>query len=762
MKVKKLIGILAVNLLLSVSAMAQTTTISGVTYKVADATTCTVESIDKTLTSLIFHKTVNIGGTNYTTTQIKSGKLNGSAATTVTFDGNWMETDVSDMQLYNLLHNTQFILTNNTVKREGGVGELNVFDGVLWADHSVNERHIIAYPCDKSGSSYTVPDDVINILASAFRNNPHLETITLGAGVQWIRNEAFAGSPNLKEIKVAAGNTCFESVDGVLFQTESRRNSGLYYDATAPFQRTLLAYPAGKEGTTYTVPSGTKVLGRSCFYGSRLTTISFATSELIEIREFAFNNCYDLVNLTIPATVQWINMKYADPPCAVPGSGVQDSGNAATAQGSFNHCRSLSNLQVESGSTYYKMENGILFSYDGTRLVRYPCTETFPGYIVPANVTWIDSYAFDCTKVKHVVLPSLLPQISRNMFEDATNLEFITIPAKVTNIRQDAFKGCAALTQVFMMPETPPTLHNADVFGTNNPTIYTKPDGTFNSVTKTICTGYKGTTNYPSSRIETEIPLSLNANGMATMCRDFAVQLPAGIKAYNIPNDGGSTEVSSDYQLTLTQTNIGSGRFVSTRTGSNLGTYHGVVLKADNPNATYTYQISVEDYANTFGYRNMDSSNGPRSIKSSRYIVGAPVEKNITVSTSIVVNNANVDCTTFGLKGDKFQRTAGDGMIKCNKAYLTLPNANVPGKVPGIETSSSAKYTMVFKDFDGIDLEDSETTGIQEVNADNHKVANAGIVYDIQGHRVGDAAAMQQGALPKGIYILNGKKYIVK
>ena len=93
---------------------------------------------------------------------------------------------------------------------------------------------------------------------------------------------------------------------------------------------------------------------------------------------------------------------------------------------------------------------------------------------------------------------------------------------------------------------------------------------------------------------------------------------------------------------------------------------------------------------------------------------------------------------------------AADGAafdLAANKAYLAVPIA-------------SARLT-------GFDMADSETTDIRVkgiVNSERQRVGDgtsgmefaAAAVYDLQGRRVADSS------LKKGLYIVNGKKYIIK
>jgi len=100
------------------------------------------------------------------------------------------------------------------------------------------------------------------------------------------------------------------------------------------------------------------------------------------------------------------------------------------------------------------------------------------------------------------------------------------------------------------------------------------------------------------------------------------------------------------------------------------------------------------------------------------------------------VTTVDGDCTLFGLSSGSFVKI-NSGTIPANKAYLPIPTADVP---------SGARLAIVFAD---------ETTGIAEtVQAAQRPDAT---VYDLQGRKV---SSLQGNA--KGLYIVNGKKVLVK
>lgn len=103
----------------------------------------------------------------------------------------------------------------------------------------------------------TLPAGLTTIGAQAF-SYCELKQITIPAGVTNIGDEAFYGNTELAAIQVDAANTAYASVDGVLCNKAKTE---------------LLSYPAGRAGTSYTIPEGVSEIGRNAFSGTFLTSI---------------------------------------------------------------------------------------------------------------------------------------------------------------------------------------------------------------------------------------------------------------------------------------------------------------------------------------------------------------------------------------------------------------------------------------------------------------------------------------------------------
>lgn len=88
-------------------------------------------------------------------------------------------------------------------------------DGVLY---SKDMTELIAYPCQKNGESYTVPNSVKSIRCDAFSGNNYLKHIYFPEYMKEIGFSAFVDMNNLEEIEIPEGVT---ELDGFVYDNEN-------------------------------------------------------------------------------------------------------------------------------------------------------------------------------------------------------------------------------------------------------------------------------------------------------------------------------------------------------------------------------------------------------------------------------------------------------------------------------------------------------------------------------------------------------------
>lgn len=139
-------------------------------------------------------------------------------------------------------------------------------------------------------NSLTLEENIKSIGNYAFYNSPGLNSVTVPASVTNIGITAFAYSSNMTAINIAAGNTVYRDIDGVLFSADANL---------------LIQYPSGKVSLQYTVPSGTTNLGDSSFMAVNLTNV-ILPSTLTKISKNTFYYSKALTAVSLPASVDTI------------------------------------------------------------------------------------------------------------------------------------------------------------------------------------------------------------------------------------------------------------------------------------------------------------------------------------------------------------------------------------------------------------------------------------------------------------------------
>jgi len=307
-----------------------------------------------------------------------------------------------------------------------GSSAYQAIDGVLFTADGVR---LVAYPVGSESDSYTVPAGVTVIGNASFRGS-RLTSVILPEGVTAIENWAFGDGASLTSVdlpaslssigdyafnscdkmaafNVAAGNSVYESIDGVLFSKEDS---------------TLLFYPLASSRTSYTVPDGTKAIADDAFSDSSLVSVTLPES-LESIGDHAFVRNHSLTGIHIPANVSSI------------------------MTGAFRDCLSLTGITVSEENTAFKSVDGVLFSKDGTVLLSYPSGKTASSYTVPDGVLEIGPLAFiEVDNLTSVTLPEGLTTIGDASFNMCHSLASINIPESVTFI--DTFYSCDELVAI--------------------------------------------------------------------------------------------------------------------------------------------------------------------------------------------------------------------------------------------------------------------------------------------------------------------------
>jgi hypothetical protein len=171
------------------------------------------------------------------------------------------------------------------------------------------------------------------------------------------------------------------------------------------------------------------------------------------------------------------------------------------APSAFTYSSRLKAITVDDANPAYSSSaDGVMFSKDKTRLVRYPSGKA-GNYVMPDTVTTIGKDAFagssrlisvtipnsvtaiemgafyDCASLTNLAFGNSLTTIGYGAFGACSNLNSIALPSSVTKIAQWAFGQCSSLTGIGFKGNAP--YLSKDVFlGANKATVYYLPGTT--------------------------------------------------------------------------------------------------------------------------------------------------------------------------------------------------------------------------------------------------------------------------------------------
>ncbi len=263
-----------------------------------------------------------------------------------------------------------------------------------------------AFAVCTSLSSIDIPPTVETIGTEAFRMCTALDYVLIPASVKTIKDNAFLGCSGISAFGVAGGNKVYSVSNGCLYgPLESPYDTDIYNPVN---EKALIQYPGAKNGTSYTVDSGTLHIADYAFGDNKKLTEIVLPAGLKTIEAYAFNNCTALSSITIPSTVTYIGPQ---------AFGKTTALSSITIPGSVSK---LENVFLDSGIKTVVLSDGV--KTIGTR-----CFE-------------------NCESLSSVTIPNSVTEIGAGAFNGCTALKSLKIPASVTKIGNVAFGECANLT----------------------------------------------------------------------------------------------------------------------------------------------------------------------------------------------------------------------------------------------------------------------------------------------------------------------------
>ncbi len=253
------------------------------------------------------------------------------------------------------------------------------------------------YDC-KGLASVTLPEGIISIGKNAFYQCTGLTEVNIPDSVTSIGAPAFSYCNSLTSISVGAGNTCYCSGEGVLFNKD---------------KTTIICYPRGKGEESYVIPSTVTSIG-----------------------DYAFASCYDLVEVTVPNGVTSIG-KWTFSECIGIAEMTLPDGLASICDYAFSDCWELTSVNIPGSVT--NIGESAFSDCDSLTEI------TIPGSV---SIIGFESFA-NCDMLTNVIIQEGVTSIDMDAFSYSDSLASVTIPASVIEIGFEAFALCDKLTDVY-------------------------------------------------------------------------------------------------------------------------------------------------------------------------------------------------------------------------------------------------------------------------------------------------------------------------
>lgn len=501
-------------------------------------------------------------------------------------------------------------------------------------------------------------------------------------------------------------------IDGLLYVYDNLTKTAILTKCVNPDSEVVIPESITAEGQTYSVTS----IGNHAFYGcSRLRSLKIPTS-VSQIGYVIFDP-FSSINIAIHIydIESWCNIDF-DPNSDILNYGdlylgdelISDleipNGTKLINDYAFENCRSINSLAIPNSVTSIGKS-----AFNN-------CRNLNTVYIGNGVEKICDNAFTQCYSLTSVTIPNSVNSIGNYAYLDCKNMTSLTIGNSVTEIGTHAFTGCIEMKKV-TFSDSDKTLSFKDT----KSTFYDCP-------IETLYLGRYIPCDESSSLFGTKIK-SLIIGNSVTSIGSKAFSGWIGLKEVIIGNS---------------VTSIGSDAF-SSCTGLKEVTIGNSVTSIDR----YAFYYCT-------GLTEILIPNSVTSIGTSAFNNCTEL-KEVTIGSSVtsIGNFAFEECSSVVKLVSKNTTPPNVGSY----SLLGLSKSTCELIVPkgSLETYKSAMY---WKDFLHIRESDEASASVDDIESDSNEIYN---VYNLQGISIMTGASKGDlEALAPGIYIINGKKVLIK
>lgn len=281
---------------------------------------------------------------------------------------------------------------------------------------TLNSKTILSKPYASSSSlkdifgnqviNYIIGNEVTSIGSYAFYDCSDLISITIGNNVTNIGNNAFYGCAKLTKVNTLD----IAAWCGILFDNSS--SNPLYY-------------------------------ARNLYLNDELITNIVIPNNVTSIGNFTFNRCTNLESVTIPISVSNIG-KYAFSDCSGLTSVAIGNGVTSIEENAFSSCSNMTSINIPVNVTSIggnAFENCTKLSKVKISDISAWCSIKF-GNLKANPLYYAHKLYLNDEIIVNLIIPNNVKSIGEYVFSNCTSLESVIIHNSIKNIGNDAFNGC--------------------------------------------------------------------------------------------------------------------------------------------------------------------------------------------------------------------------------------------------------------------------------------------------------------------------------
>lgn len=362
--------------------------------------------------------------------------------------------------------------------------------------NEVSVKHdmlLIGCPPQKTGD-VIIPYNTKKIESRSFRNCSKITSVTIPDSVKNIDYDAFEGCNNVTDVylegeksnwyNIGNLNNKFKNANVHYVEQSPVRagiTSGICGDSSSWsfINGTLCIWGSGKIETQSQVTDGRLWhLPPWTHFSNDITSI-YISEGITSIGDNAFRNCKNLKSVAIPEGVSHIGdyafafcfvlesitlpstLKYIGESAFINTAYQRNQGNwkdnllyignwiisaqqmiesqvyisamvNGVAEDAFLYCSSIPSFNVDTNNPHLCSVDGVLFSKDMTKLIKYPGAKELSYYAIPYTVKELSATAFNaCRKLNTILIPEGVTHIYPNTFYGTYNLTEIYIPKTI-------------------------------------------------------------------------------------------------------------------------------------------------------------------------------------------------------------------------------------------------------------------------------------------------------------------------------------------